>query len=202
VNTGLSEARGDYVIRMDDDDLFTSDRLDIAQEGLARAPVGLCWARFIDEEPSAKRVLEGDVGKSILDNTTPHMGAVAVVRDLFPPLDEDYLGTEDVEWWLRVAQLAPVFTVPRFGYLIRRHSEPRIRHGLGARASGSRRLLEENAPYFRHHPKAAAFRWKRIGLMELELGNRSQARVAFIRSLRLRPQLGTAKHLIRAVRGT
>ena len=198
VNAGLAEARGDYVIRLDDDDLFTPERLDIASAGIARAPIALCWARYLDEAPSPQTVLEGDVSGRILDRVTPHMGSAAVARELFLPLDESYLGSEDVEWWLRISAHAPVATVERFGYLIRRHSGPRVLHGVAARAAGSRRMLEEHADYFAAHPRAAALRWKRIGLNELQLGNRSAARRAFLESMRARPELRTMKHLARS----
>ena len=199
VNTGLDAAEGEYVIRLDDDDLFTPDRLEIAQRGLMRAPIALCWAQYLGAAPKPQPILDGDVSGTILDRVTPHMGSAAVKRDLFLPLDESYLGSEDVEWWLRPAGLAPVATVARLGYLIRRHSELRGVHGTAARAAGSRRLLEQNEDYFRRHPRAAALRWKRIGLNELELGDRRAAREAFLRSFRARPSLRTIKHLSRTL---
>ena len=198
VNAGLREARGRFVLRLDDDDLLAPDRLDIALEGLQRAPIALCWARYLDAAPTAQRNYEGLVGDTILDHVTPHMGAAAVRRNLFAPLDESYAASEDVEWWLRMAQQVPVTTVSRFGYFIRRHDEVRGRHGVQARADGSRRMLHEHEDYFEAHPKAAALRWKRIGLNEMELANRPAARAAFGRSLRARPSLRTVKHLLRA----
>ncbi|MGQ0668369.1 MAG: hypothetical protein ACT4PO_01620, partial [Actinomycetota bacterium] len=48
---------------------------------------------------------------------------------------------------------------------------------------------------FAGHPRAAAFRWKRIGLMAHRLGDHAMARSAFRRSLRLRLEAKTVWHL-------
>src|SRR3954470_12436111 len=101
VNLGLREATGTYVIRLDDDDVFAEDRLDLARRGLARAPIAVCWAFTIGTDDVSGRQLDGNVRDVILDAITPHMGTVAMRRDLYPFLDEDFLGAEDVEWWLR-----------------------------------------------------------------------------------------------------
>jgi glycosyltransferase involved in cell wall biosynthesis len=200
VNAGLQEATGTYMIRLDDDDMFADRRLELALEGLARAPIALCWAFTVGSNEPSGRMLEGDVHDTILDAITPHMGTVAMRRDLYPTLDESFLGAEDVEWWLRASQRGPVATVPSAGYGIRRHAGERILHGTDARIRGSHRLLEMYASYFAQHPRAAAFRWRRIGLMALDRGDTAAARAAFVRSWRIEPNVRTLKHLARSLR--
>jgi glycosyltransferase involved in cell wall biosynthesis len=196
-NSGVQAARGEVLLFLDDDDVYTSSRLALAEEGLQRAPLGLCWARYIDEPERPKRTLEGAVGDVILDGMTPHLGTVAIARKLFLPFDETYKATEDVEWWLRTAQRAEVSTVPRFGCLIRRHDGPRLLHGAEARIAGGLRLLAEHREWFALHPRAAAFRWMRIGLTAARHGNHALARSALWRSLRLRVDARVALHLAR-----
>ena len=83
-NTGLLEARGAFVTFLDDDDLYAPERLALGLEGVARAPVAVCWVRFVDEATTRTqegRRLEGDVSDTILDDLTPSIGAVTLGRE-------------------------------------------------------------------------------------------------------------------------
>jgi glycosyltransferase involved in cell wall biosynthesis len=196
-NSGLSSARGRFVAFLDDDDRYTPDRLASVREALEDAPVVVCWRSGANGLPHRERPLEGDVADTILDQMTPSLGQVAVARSLAPPFDERFPALEDVDWLLRLAGQAPFTTVPKLGYVVRQHSGPRVRHGTAARLSASRRLLETHAEYFASHPAAAAFRWKRIGLLAVQLGRTGEARRAFRRALRLHPEAPTLWHLVR-----
>ena len=198
-NTGIDEAVGTYVTFIDDDDLFTADRLELALEGLERAPVSVCWIRHLDGESEGGRMLDGDVGDVILDDLVPHVGACAIPRDRILRFDESMRSGEDVEWWLRTAQALPFATVPRVGYLYRRHPGVRYLKGPAIRARSHVEILDRYADYFATHPAAAAFRWKRVGLLATTAGDTRLARQAVLRSMRLRPSLRTTVHLGRTV---
>src|SRR5262249_44071462 len=58
-NTGIDAARGRNLVFLDDDDLYTPERLAAAATGLARAPVTICHARHLDAEDGRNRALEG-----------------------------------------------------------------------------------------------------------------------------------------------
>jgi glycosyltransferase involved in cell wall biosynthesis len=203
-NTGLLEARGAFVTFLDDDDLYTPDRLALGLQGVGRAPVAVCWVRFVAEATttptSEGRRLEGDVSDTILDGLTPSLGAVTLARELAPAFDEQLDNLEDVDWWLRTAKAHRFTTVPRVGYLFRRHPGARHRTDAGSRVADNLRFLEREAEYFAHHPRAAALRWKRVGLLAERAGDRRQARRAFVRALRCRPSPATVKHLLRTLR--
>lgn len=200
LNTGAAAARGRYLAFLADDDVWVPRRLELALVGLARAPIALCWTRYLDEVPGPKPVLDGFVGDVILDQITPSLIATAIDREAFAPLDENYLGSEDVAWWLAAAQRHRVATVTQVGALVRRHGEVRGRHGDQARIDGSLRLLREHEAWFATHPRARALRWQRIGLTAAQAGSVRTARAAFLRSWRARPALRPLVHLVRTLR--
>jgi glycosyltransferase involved in cell wall biosynthesis len=205
-NTGLAHARGRYITFLDDDDLYTRDRLALALEGLERAPVAICWNGYFGARRRGRTVidrnrsLEGDVSDIIMDDIPPHLGATSLQREAAIPFDERFEAIQDVEWWLRLATRAKVTTVPRIGYLLRKHATPRHRTGLSSRVRCSLLLFEVHASYFRAHPRGTAHRWKRIGLAANDLGDYALARTAFARSLRLHPSIPMGWHLVRSVR--
>lgn len=196
-NTGLRAARGRFLAFLDDDDTYTTERLEMVREALDRAPVVVCWRQRPDGSPRPEQPLEGDVSDVILNRMTPHLGQVTVARAVAPLFDERFAAVEDVDWMLRLARRAQFTSVPRLGCVVRLHDGPRLRHGTEARLAASRQLLGTHAAYFAAHPAAAAFRWKRIGLLAAELGRPLEARRAFWRALRLHPEPATVAHLAR-----
>lgn len=158
-----------------------------------------CWIQYIDAPAGRNRILDGAVGPRILDGLTPHLGTVAMARENVLPFDERFLAAEDVEWWLRMAQCTPINTIPRIGYLLRRHGQPRHRIDMATRVRSRLLLLEVHRAYFAAHPQAAAFQWKRVGLLAGASGDVALARAAFARSFRLRPQIQTLWHLLGSV---
>lgn len=199
-NAGIDAAAGRYLAFLDDDDLWTADRLDLALAGLRRAPVALCWTRHLGRPEGRHRVLDGHVGDSLLEDTTPCLGATALRREVAPRFDERWSGVEDVAWWWELAREQPVATVPAVGYLVRLHDAPRLRNTTETRVRENLALLHENAAYFRSHRRAAAHRWLRVGVLATEAHDHRTALRAYARHLRLRPRLAGVAHLLAASR--
>lgn len=199
-NTGLAEATGRYAVFLDDDDMYTPRRLEYALRGLDRAPVSICWRRGLDGSLGGNRRLEGHVGDVILDTLTPQLGQVALERWAVPRFDDRFAAVGEVEWMLRITQERSVASVPEVGLLYRTHAGPRHGNGLLARLEGSFLLLEMHGSYFAAHPRAAAFRWRRIGLMAGDMGDYRLARLAFRRSFHIQPSPRTLWHLTRSAR--
>jgi glycosyltransferase involved in cell wall biosynthesis len=198
-NTGLKLAKCRYVVFLDDDDLYTTDRLAMSLEGLGRAPLSICGTRYLHSPSGVCRVIEGHARDTILEARIPHLGTVTVERTLVPAFDERFIAAEDIEWWLRIAQHATVTTVRRIGYLLRNHPTPRHRINLTTHIEGRLLLLRLHATYFAAHPRAAAFQWKRIGHLARKLGDNRLAHTAFHRSLSLHPEIKTFWHLARSL---
>jgi glycosyltransferase involved in cell wall biosynthesis len=198
-NTGIEAACGRYLAFLDDDDVWLPNRLAKARSAHERAPLVCCWQGTLGEpyDTVSGRLLEGDVADSVLDALTPHLGTTSVERTRAPRFDARYPAAEDVDWWLRAARELRVTTVPEVGFLYRSHAGPRAGTGSAERIVGMRRLLEEHASWFGTHPRAAAFRLKRMGLTALDAGDRRLARDCFARALRVQPEARTAWHLTR-----
>jgi glycosyltransferase involved in cell wall biosynthesis len=198
-NTGVEHAKGRFVVFLDDDDAMAPTRLELAMTGASRAPVVICWTRFMDHPPGGNRVLEGDVRGTLHEGLVPAPGATAVQREAFVPFDTRFRSVEDVEWWVRLVQDRQVTTVPEIGLLYRHHDGPRPGMELPQRIRENLMVLDLHPAYFRKYPRAAAFRWKRIGLIALKAGDLRLARRAFARSFRRAPSTRTVWHLARSI---
>jgi glycosyltransferase involved in cell wall biosynthesis len=199
-NTGIGAASGRFLAFLDDDDVWLPGRLDLAVEAHRRAPVAICWQSTLgsDAKPSG-RVLEGDVGDTVLDGMIPHLGATSIERAVALRFDERYEASDDVDWWFRVAQELPVATSKTVGLLYRVHDAPRTRTSQRTRLRNAEMLLEEHDEWFKRHPRAKAFRLKRMGLSALRVNDRRLARRCFAGSMRLHPEAKTAWHALRTL---
>lgn len=187
-NEGLAAARGRYLTFLDDDDEFTSDRLALGLTGLTQAPIALCWkAGLKNEDLRWARCLSGRVEGVILEAPVPQLGCASIRRDLVLRMDDSLRVSEDVEWWVRMSGAAPVFTIPRVGYLIRDHGGERLRQRTEERLRARLHILERHGAYFDLHRRAAAYQWLRAGGLAGSIGDHRTATRCFAQAVRCRP---------------
>lgn len=202
-NRGLADVAGRYVAFLDDDDLWTPDRLEHAYGAHRRgADVVVCAPALLgsDEDQGRWHRGRGRPHDWILDATNPNVGATSVRCEVCPTFDTSYPTAEDLDWWLRLTERTDkVRHLDNADWVWRRHAG--VRHGVGTdrRIEGQQLLLARYADYFRAHPRARAFRWRRIGLLSLARGRRRAAVGSAVRSLAARPTLGGLKLLVKAV---
>jgi glycosyltransferase involved in cell wall biosynthesis/N-acetylmuramoyl-L-alanine amidase len=198
-NVGIEAARGQILAFLDDDDRWTPGRLDLALQGLRRAPVAVCATQHMGRPAAPPRRLEGRVGDAVLRDTTPCLGATAVRREVAPAFDERWQAVEDVVWWWELARRADIATEDGVGYLVRLHDGPRGTNTVARRVDENLRLLDELADVFDADPVAAAHRWLRVGVLAEQAGARGVAVRAYAHHLRLRPRPGAVAHVALAL---
>jgi glycosyltransferase involved in cell wall biosynthesis len=202
-NSGLDTASGEFVAFLADDDLLSPDRLQIALDGLAKAPISICGFSYEMShkkgEPAVSVVSLADLGRK---GRFASMGATSLRRELALRLDPALRAGEDADWWIRMTLASPDIWVAiddRIGYVVGRHDGPRYQMGHAERMRSRLDLLERYPSYFAQNPKAAAYTWKRIGLKAQLLHDKPLARTAFLKSMRLSPSPRTLAHLVRSL---
>jgi len=199
-NRGLALANGEFVLFLDDDDLFSPGRLSRTAKLMGGADIVVCAGGAIHDSRHITRYsqLAGRGNwRVVADTTAPNLGCIAVRRSIAPMFDTQQLGSQDIEWYLRLPLDAVVRVSDEVGWLWRRHNGPRKLNGIQQRIDGSKRLMIIHDEFFTARPNARAFRWYRIGVMHLGLDERSEAIRSFLTALRYERRPG---QLIRIAR--
>ena len=204
-NAGLSNAQGEVVAFLGDDDAWTTDRLSNAKIAhLAGADVAVCGSVTMTggedqsghEGASYLMLSPGDSGDGEMLGS---MGAISVRRRLCPALNEEFRACEDIEWSIRLWDSQPlVARVQSNDFLWRKHSGTRNKNGTEVRIILSERLLELHRSYYSRNPSKKAYRLFRMGSMHLQNDRRLSAARLAIKSLRVRPNRYAFRLLIRS----
>jgi len=163
LNRGLDEARGEYVARMDADDIALPSRLERQRKLLLGAPnIGLCgtWFRTFGSEPAkvVRPPVQPDelAAKLFYESPLAHP-SVMFRRTLFAErglrYDPAFSFAEDFELWTRVAQVADLANVPEVLMRYRRHGAQVSAEHEAAQGESVRKILVRQLR--RIHPEAS-----------------------------------------------
>lgn len=133
LNRGLSEARGEYVARMDADDICMPERLALQVDYLDRHPeVGILGGQTIDFNDRRRKHYfrytdHDDIGASLLFSTTLCHPTVMLRTSMIRPYhlwyDESALHCEDRELWIRSCRLVKVANLDAVVLYYREHDQ-------------------------------------------------------------------------------
>src|SRR5216684_1390901 len=155
-NVGIVVSRGEYLSFLDDDDTRLPDSLDRQIDLLEQAPdAGLIYGQAIvksGEQPDRSCPLEcpqGDIFWNLLTGNFIPCGSVVFRRSCLSRvglLDERIPGSDDWDFWVRIAELYPVIAIET-PVMTWRQSNPGSRQG----SSDTVDLIAQSRKWFREH---------------------------------------------------
>lgn len=132
LNKGIDLARGEYIARMDCDDVSHPERLEKQVKFMDSHPeIGICssWADYIDETGNVIGQLQnptGDLLQKTFWRPSPIIHAACMAKsNLFREnkFDPEYCHAEDYELWLRLYEQTKFFNIDEYLYRIRFHGD-------------------------------------------------------------------------------
>ena len=160
-NRGIDRACGDYLIFLDADDLWTSDKLethvnalDQAKEINPRVGVVYSWSYYFDDETqscfiSQPKTYEGDVLAKILEiNFITNGSNPMIVREAIDSVgyfNPEFQGAADWEYWIRLAQHWDYLLVPQ-RQIFYRQSRQSMSSNIEHMEEDQLRLLQSTFP--------------------------------------------------------
>lgn len=199
-NTGIAEARAEYVAFCDHDDLWEADKLRLQLAAFARPEIGLVCsdASCFDESGIVlprmvgESLRRGRVFPDLLRNNFVITSSVVVRRGVFSQagqFDPTISHAEDLDLWLRVAQVCEIDYVDR--PLVRYRLSPSqiSRNKLRMKASRTR-IIERHASRLRDRRLAQSVVAEALygfGMDYWYAGQMEQAREKFLESARRDP---------------
>ena len=212
-NTGLSQATGEFIAFLDDDDEWVPEKIALQLEAFTSDAIGLvyCNHELLDETtgsrtPQSHQCYTGRVyGELIVDNfigsTSFPLLRTAALREIggFDPL---MLSAQDYDVWLRLSEKYEVAFVAQPLVTYHVHAGEQISKSFKKKIGGMERINAKNAEYLKKNRKARWFRNLKLVPMYAGDGRLGKAlglwlKMAFTCPLQVKENL---RYLVRTVK--
>jgi glycosyltransferase involved in cell wall biosynthesis len=132
LNIGISECKGEYIVRMDADDISEKNRIEILKGFMDMNPdIGACSSYF-EFGINSNKIIEYPLSHEAIYlnclNSCPFGHAPSILRrsvllknNLY--YDERFLHSEDSNLWIRMLNLTRFANIPQMLYKVRLHQE-------------------------------------------------------------------------------
>ena len=212
-NTGISKSRGEYIAFLDDDDEWTSTKLERQVAILDSSPPMVAmvygWVDFVDDSTGdvthrERIIMEGDIFDNLVAMRTPGPTSVLMVRTSVARevngFDESLPRHNDIDFICRISRKYHVALLPEVVLLHHGgHGHERISdntpQGISHAISQLRRHMVAYADELDRRPKAHAAVLRSIAVMEFMRGNLRASLAASVSSFELDPA-GVCRALI------
>lgn len=170
-NRGIRESKGDFITFLDDDDRYLEKKLELQLEALEKNPEagwvsGFAYSCHINNqgEITEKKLVKTQAHGGmvfddlILDNYIPSVSAMVKreVLDSVGGFDEKMPAAQDLDLWLRIAQISELVVVkePMIYQCI--HPGERVTRSPEKKLKAYELILEKYSEYMEQHSKVKA----------------------------------------------
>ena len=201
-NTGIVNAKSDYIAFLDDDDEWFPEKLQKQFNLLESCPptIGVVYTGSLRIEESSKKILSkifpkkrGDIFDEILTtNRAADTSTIFLRKQCFEKVglfDEDLHFGEDYDMWLRISKEFhfEYINEPLINKYLLCNGQPSLTHNYESVIRNIEMLLKKHAPLLASNNKGHSGRYRELGEIYCCTGDIRKGREAFIKAIKLYP---------------